>query len=89
MVYFPPEIFIFTRLRLHIVIFFFCIVDLLVIEANKPAEKKVSYQRTGGDWFEHVNNNDNATTNKNSFANKKNMTPVRPSSAAGKSFEFA
>lgn len=56
--------------------------DLLVIEANKPAEKKVSYQRTGGDWFEHVNNNDNATTNKNSFANKKNMTPVRPSSAA-------
>ena len=50
-----------------------------MIEENKPAEKKVSYQRTGGNWFEHANNNNNAaTTNKNS---NKTPTPNRPTSA--------
>lgn len=43
--------------------------DLLVIEENKPTAKKADYQRKGGDWFEHNNNN---------------KTPTRPVSAGRK-----
>lgn len=60
-----------------------------MIEENKPAEKKVSYQRTGGDWFEHVNNNNNnATTANKNMNGTKAPAPARPMSAGMFCFFF-
>eukprot|EP00111_Clytia_hemisphaerica_P007152 TCONS_00020770-protein len=50
--------------------------DLLVIEENKPASRRMDYQRQGGDWFEHNNNNDIKNNNKNET--------TRPASASGR-----
>lgn len=64
---------LFNQYNLH---FQFLSIDLLVIEENKPASRRMDYQRQGGDWFEHNNNNDIKNNNKNET--------TRPASASGR-----